>query len=211
MSEKEILSRIETLKKYISESADSDPRDAYEIRHWKMEIADLENSLSTIRDKKNSPEPWLRASIEITKPIVLIDMDGVICNFDKRAKELEAKGVKRHSLFRHPEAYKDLEPIEGAIDAWISLQEKYETYILSTPPWSNPDAWAEKRSWVQRYLGDTSKKKLILCHNKGLVKGNFLIDDRIANGVADFEGEHIHFGQNPFQGWKEVLRYLRVK
>jgi 5'(3')-deoxyribonucleotidase len=211
MSEKEILSRIETLKKYISESSDSDPRDAYEIRHWKMEIADLENALSTIRNKKNSPEPWLRASIEITKPIVLIDMDGVICNFDKRAKELEYRGVKRHSLFRHPEAYKDLEPIEGAIDAWIALQEKYETYILSTPPWSNPDAWAEKRSWVQRYLGDTAKKKLILCHNKGLVKGNFLIDDRIANGVADFEGEHIHFGQNQFQGWKEVLTYLGVK
>jgi 5'(3')-deoxyribonucleotidase len=57
-------------------------------------------------------------------------------------------------------------------------------------------------------LGDTSKKKLILCHNKGLVKGDFLIDDRIANGVADFSGEHIHFGQDKFPGWKEVMTYL---
>jgi len=39
-------------------------------------------------------QPWLRASIKITKPIVLIDMDGVICDFDKRAKELEAQGIK---------------------------------------------------------------------------------------------------------------------
>jgi hypothetical protein len=153
-------------------------------------------------------QPWLRASIKITKPIVLIDMDGVICDFDKRAKELELQGVKGQSLFKHPSAYKDLEPIEGAIDAWHTLQDKYETYILSTPPWSNPDAWAEKRMWVETHLGKSANKKLILCHNKGLVKGDFLIDDRIANGVADFEGEHIHFADAKFPGWKEVLDYL---
>jgi 5'(3')-deoxyribonucleotidase len=155
-------------------------------------------------------QPWLRGSIKITKPIVLIDMDGVICDFDKRAKELEMQGIKGQSLFKHPSAYKDLEPIEGAIDAWHALQDKYETYILSTPPWSNPDAWAEKRMWVQQYLGDSAKKKLILCHNKGLVIGDYLIDDRIANGVADFKGEHIHFGNEKFPGWKETLIHLEI-
>ena len=155
-------------------------------------------------------QPWLRGSIKITKPIVLIDLDGVICDFDKRAKELEAQGVKGQSLFKHPSAYKDLEPIEGAIDAWHALQDKYETYILSTPPWSNPDAWAEKRMWVQQYLGDSAKKKLILCHNKGLVIGDYLIDDRIANGVADFKGEHIHFADPKFPGWRDVLIHLGI-
>jgi 5'(3')-deoxyribonucleotidase len=153
---------------------------------------------------------YLRASIPITKPIVLIDMDGVICDFDKRAAELEAVGIRGTKLFKHPDAYRDLEPIEGAIEAWHALQEKYETYILSTPPWSNPDAWAEKRRWVETHLGVSAKKKLILCHHKGLVRGDFLIDDRIANGVADFGGEHIHFG-TAFTGWKEVLNYLGIK
>lgn len=156
-------------------------------------------------------KPWLRASIPITKPVIMIDMDGVICDFDKRVKELELRGIKSQSLFKHPEAYKDLEPIEGAISAWARLQDKYETYILSTPPWSNPDAWAEKRIWVEKYLGSTAKKKLILCHNKGLVRGDFLIDDRIANGVADFGGEHIHFGTERFPGWADVLIYLGIK
>jgi 5'(3')-deoxyribonucleotidase len=156
-------------------------------------------------------KPWLRGSIKITKPIVLIDMDGVICDFDKRAKELEAQGIKGSSLFKHPDAYKDLEPIEGAIDAWAALQDKYETYILSTPPWSNPEGWSEKRIWVQKYLGDSAKKKLILCHNKGLVKGDYLIDDRIANGVADFEGEHLHFATEKFPGWESILEYLGIK
>jgi len=151
---------------------------------------------------------YLRASIPITKPIVLIDLDGVLCDFDKRAKELAEQGIKGPKLFSHPTAYKDLEPIEGSIDAWEALQEKYETYILSTPPWSNPDAWAEKRKWVHEYFGKSAHKKLILSHHKGLIKGDYLIDDRIANGVADFEGEHIHFGESKFPTWKEVLNYL---
>jgi len=151
---------------------------------------------------------FLRASIPTDKPIVLIDMDGVLCDFDKRKKELEAQGVKGASLFKHPTAYKDLEPIEGAIEAWNLLQEKYETYVLSTPAWSNPDSWAEKRKWVETYLGKTAHKKLILCHHKGLVKGDYLIDDRIANGVADFTGEHIHFGTMDYPTWKEILERL---
>ena len=154
---------------------------------------------------------YLRANILITKPIVLIDMDGVLADFDKRAQELEAQGIRGTKLFKHPEAYKNLEPIEGAIEAWHALQEKYETYILSTPPWSNPDAWAEKRRWVEEHLGKSVNKKLILCHHKGLVRGDFLIDDRIANGVADFGGEHIHFANEKFPTWKEVLEYLGVK
>jgi 5'(3')-deoxyribonucleotidase len=138
-------------------------------------------------------------------------MDGVLCDFDKRAKELEVnEGIKGHKLFKHPSAYKDLEPIEVAIEAWHALQEKYETYILSTPPWSNPDAWSEKRKWVEEHLGKTSTKKLILCHNKGIVKGDFLIDDRIANGVADFEGKHIHFANEEYPTWSEVLQHLGV-
>ena len=154
---------------------------------------------------------YLRASIPITKPILLIDMDGVICDFDKRKKELEEKGFKGGSIFKHPEAYRDLEPIEGAIEAWHALQEKYETYVLSTPAWSNPESYSEKRIWVEKYLGKSAHKKLILGHHKGLVRGDFLIDDRIANGVADFGGEHIHFGTEKFLTWKDVLEYLGVK
>jgi 5'(3')-deoxyribonucleotidase len=153
---------------------------------------------------------WMRARIEITKPILLFDMDGVICDFSKRANELEDMGIKGSKLFSHPTAYKDLEPITGAIEAWHALQEKYETYILSTPPWSNPDAWGEKRRWVEQHLGKSAHKKLILCHNKGIVRGDFLIDDRIANGVADFQGEHIHFATAQYPDWNSVLIRLGV-
>lgn len=155
-------------------------------------------------------QPWMRASLKTDKPILLIDMDGVITNFDKRVEELNAKGIKGTKLFQHEDAYKDLEPIEGAVEAWQILQTKYDTYILSTPAWSNPNSWSEKRIWVQKYLGDSAKKKLILCHNKGLVKGDYLIDDRVANGVADFTGKLILFGSPEFPNWKQVLIYLKA-
>lgn len=151
-----------------------------------------------------------RATLKTSKKVVLVDMDGVLCDFDKRVAELEKEGIKGHKLFSHPSAYKDLEPIEGATEAWNRLQPKFDVYILSTPPWSNPDAWAEKRLWVEKYLGETAHKKLILSHNKGLVKGDYLIDDRIANGVSDFEGFHIHFGRTQFENWKKILEFLKV-
>jgi len=151
-----------------------------------------------------------RASLKSHKPTLFIDIDGVLCDFEKRKEELEAKGFKGSSIFKHPDAYRELEPIEGAIEAWQKLQEKYDTYVLSTPPWSNPDAWAEKRKWVEKYLGKSAKKKLILSHNKGFFHGFALIDDRVANGVADFQGDHIHFGTHKFPDWKSVLLYLEV-
>ena len=153
-------------------------------------------------------EKWMRPSLKTDKPVLLIDLDGVLCDFDTRKKEFEKLGFKDSKLWTHPTLYKDLNPIAGAIESWRKLQEKYDTYILSTPPWSSPDAWKEKRIWVEKYLGKSAKKKLVLSHNKGLLKGDFLIDDRIAHGVADFEGKHIHFGTPEFPGWSDVLKYL---
>jgi 5'-nucleotidase len=155
-------------------------------------------------------KPWMRANIKITKPLVYFDMDGVLCNFDKRQKELIESGLNPHKAQNSPLAFKDLEPIHGALEAWNTMQEKYETYVLSTAMWSNTHAWTEKRIWVEKYLGKSAHKKLILSHHKGLLLGDYLIDDRIANGVGDFKGEHIHFGSEKFPHWDSVLKYLNV-
>lgn len=154
---------------------------------------------------------YLRASLKTEKPVIYFDMDGVLCDFDKRHEELVLSGMSKHRAFNHELAFRDLDPIEGAIEAWDELQEKYDTYILSTAMWNNINAWSDKREWVEKYLGKSANKKLILSHNKGLLKGKYLIDDRIANGVADFEGEHIHFGSEKFPNWKIVLNYLLKK
>jgi len=38
--------------------------------------------------------------------------------------------------------------------------------------------------------------------------GDYLIDDRTANGVDEFKGEHVHFGTAAFPDWDSVVSYL---
>ena len=107
-----------------------------------------------------------------------------------------------------PGFFGDLRPIEGALEAFEKLSERYEVYILSTAPWGNPSAWIDKLRWVKRHLPEVGYKRLILSHNKHLNRGDYLIDDRKANGAGEFAGEHIHFGQEPYTDWEAVLKYL---
>ena len=104
-----------------------------------------------------------------------------------------------------------MKPVEGAIEAYQELTRHFEVYILSTAPWNNPSAWPDKLLWVKKYLGGLAYKRLILSHNKHLDDGDFLIDDRTANGADKFMGEHIHFLGEKFKNWDDVLNYLIAK
>ena len=88
------------------------------------------------------------------------------------------------------------------------VKKKFDTYLLSTAPWENSSAWADKNEWVKRYMGKSAYKRLIISQNKHLNIGDYLIDDRTANGVGQFRGEYIHFGSEKFPDWNSVLAYL---
>ena len=60
----------------------------------------------------------------------------------------------------------------------------------------------------KKYLGDVAHKRLILSHHKNLNVGDFLVDDRTANGASSFQGKHIHFGSNEFPDWESVCKFL---
>ena len=74
--------------------------------------------------------------------------------------------------------------------------------------------------WIQHYfkndettalkdpLGNPLWKRLILSHHTHLNQGDFLVDDRTANGADRFNGEHIHFGQERWPDWETILKYL---
>lgn len=158
-----------------------------------------------MRKKKD----YLRPTLKTNKPIILIDLDGVLANFDKRKNELISQGICReYNVHRHPNIFNEIDPIPGAIDAWNWIQKYFDAYICSSPAWSNPDSYKQKREWVETHLGESAKKRLILTHNKGIIKRDILIDDRIANGVADFEGTFIQFGTKKFPDWNCVYSYL---
>lgn len=110
-----------------------------------------------------------------------------------------------------PGLFSLMDPMPGALDAFHSLCETYDVFILSTAPWHNPSAWSDKLLWVQRHLGEKAKKRLILTHRKDLVHGDYLVDDRDRNGAAEFRGRLLRFGSGDFPDWAAVLRYLDDK
>jgi 5'(3')-deoxyribonucleotidase len=142
--------------------------------------------------------------------ILYVDMDNVLVDFPSAFKHFEDDFLEQHPNNRDdiPGIFSLMEPLDGAVDAYQKLSEKFDTYILSTAPWDNPSAWSDKVVWVKKHLGDSAHKRLILSHNKNLNHGDYLIDDRLKNGAAEFKGEHIHFGQKPFLDWQAVLDYL---
>lgn len=152
--------------------------------------------------------------------IVYVDLDGVIADFDGKCNKIRPDLLKmtgdavfeiKDEMQKEPHFYADLQPIAGAIPAVIELSNLFDVYILSTASWGNVTSWTDKRLWVERHFGKIMEKKLILSHNKGLLRGKFLIDDRIRNGVENFQGEHIHFGTADFPDWNSVLTYLLQK
>jgi 5'(3')-deoxyribonucleotidase len=161
----------------------------------------------------------------IKRPILHVDMDGVVADFKKavalidptldigdhpyeyarREKELEDLCAKNPNIFH------DLEPIDGAIDGVSKLAEMYDIFFLSTPMWSLPESYTGKRIWIERHFPIIGVKKLILTHFKNQILGDYLIDDRLKNGASGYSGEHVHFGSEKFPNWEHVVGYLMTR
>jgi len=135
-----------------------------------------------------------------TTKTLYIDMDGVLVDLQSN---LDKQGW-------HQNVFKDPPAITGAIEAFTKLCEsdKYDVYILSTAPWNIPNSWTQKRLWVSKYLGKNAYKRLILCNHKNLLRGDYLIDDRTANGAGEFDGELIQFATDKHPDWQTVIKYL---
>ena len=146
----------------------------------------------------------------MTKKILYIDMDDVLVDFKTGidACEDQVKGEYEGRFDEVPHIFGKMRPMPDAIESFNLLAEYYDVFILSTSPWENPSAWHDKVIWVQKYLGKSAYKRLILTHYKNLNKGDYLIDDRTKNGADKFEGELILFGSEQYPDWAAVCRKL---
>jgi len=155
------------------------------------------------------------------KKILFIDMDGVLVNLEESIIDYKSKHHYNEQYQKHPDTipgiFRNPPPIEGAIEAVKKLEEsgKYDMYIATAAPWNNPDSSTDKRFWIEKHFKKLFKRKLIISHNKNLLMGDYLIDDRTANGAGEFKGELLGFGINYENGkineypdWEAILEKL---
>lgn len=158
-------------------------------------------------------ERFLKGITKEEKMIVYVDLDNTLVDFMSGVRKCSAEEVEKYGktddLDDIPDVFAKMEPIEGAIEGFQFLAKHFDTYILSTAPWNNPSAWCDKLEWVKKHLGDAAYKRLILTHHKDLNRGDYLIDDSVKNGVAEFRGTHIHFGSPDFPNWKAVTEFFK--
>ena len=137
------------------------------------------------------------------KKIIYIDMDGVISDFNKAAKQ----GGYTH----RPDLkvnYRTLDLIPVARSALIRLNHDFDIFIATTPPWSRPDVWTHKREWIGEHF-PWLKRKMILTHRKDLLIGDILIDDSRWRGQPDFQGNWLWFGTaQRCKDWPSTLELI---
>ena len=159
------------------------------------------------------------------KKILYIDMDGVIADFDialevydseinnfNHQNDLIQAEIRSRKVDviceKNDDFFYRIPIINGAIETINKLFEIFDVYFLSTPMWNVPQSYIGKRIWIEEHFGELASKRLILTHRKDLNIGEFLIDDRLCNGVENFKGTHIHFGTKDFPDWETTFRYL---
>jgi 5'-nucleotidase len=96
-----------------------------------------------------------------------------------------------------PGFYVDLEPIDGAAEALNAMIDAgHVVFLCSTPDSTNATCPSDKRDWAEKHLGRGWGRRLILSHDKTLIRGDYLIDDKpVITGELVPEWEHVLFDQ----------------
>jgi len=145
--------------------------------------------------------------------VIYVDMDDVLCNYAKAHQQ----ALLNFPTMIYPQSqygfFSNLDPMDGAIESFNNLlaAPNVEPYILTAPSIENPLCYTEKRVWIEKHFGIEVTSKLIICANKGLLRGDILIDDWIhGRGQENFIGELIEFGSTSFPSWSFINEYLEL-
>ena len=142
---------------------------------------------------------------------IFIDLDDTLCDYSGA----HAAALARCPHIAYPQSqvdfYRALAPLPGSLEGVARLRGdgRHEVWILSAPSICNPLSYMEKRLWVSDHLGNWGAERLILCPDKSLCIGDYLVDDRTeGRGQERFGGELVPFGGVDFPNWAAVTAYL---
>lgn len=145
--------------------------------------------------------------------LVYIDMDDTLADFN--GSQAFSKGFDVAQMYE-PGFFRSLKPTDGSqVAVRQLLRIGYDVQILSQPVAESAHSYSEKVEWIGMHFPDLINK-INLTQDKGLFKGDFLIDDNSAKWKEKFEangGEFIHFDHlsNHRISWNIIVQYLREK
>lgn len=148
----------------------------------------------------------------MTKKIVYIDMDDTIADF-MRAPVFVTYGKFDVAEMFEPGFFLSLKPIEGALVAVRQIiRMGYDVQILSQPVAESAHSYSEKVQWIGQHFPELIGK-INLTQDKGLFKGDYLIDDNEPKWKAKFEangGKFLTFDHhNPKTSWILIVDKLK--
>lgn len=140
---------------------------------------------------------------------LLIDMDGVIADFERgildffRAKHPnesyiplkerrnfkagddyeklnpDFKGIIR-DIYTSQGFYFSLQPIEGSLEALSEIEELgIQAFICTSPLSEYKNCVVEKYCWIDKYLGKDWVRRVVMTKDKTLIRADILIDDKL--------------------------------
>ena len=158
---------------------------------------------------------YREAAMQMAAPIVLVDMDGVLVDWDagflaawagrstvdrsqsyamEECVPPELKEAAR-AVFHAPGFFRGLPPMAGGVEAVRELARLgYRVYLCTAPVLTSSHCAGEKFEWVRAHLGTEWVGRIILTSDKTAVRGDVLIDDKARiTGAHHPVWQHLRF------------------
>jgi 5'-nucleotidase len=142
---------------------------------------------------------YRKTSFTLSPPTILIDMDGVLVDWDKgflkewgdrpmglrnkyEMEQCVGEGYSEEakSVFYQKGFFFNLPPMAGSLEALHAIVSRGYDVKICTRPILSPYCVQEKYAWVEKYLGSQWMEKIVMTSDKTIVIGSLLIDDHPA-------------------------------
>lgn len=177
--------------------------------------------------------------MEQEKARVIVDMDEVIADpmgdmiiwykkeyglevdYDKMIGGSWLKGFpeQHHALVRErllsPGFFRNLSVMKDAVEVLRAINDRYELFIVSAAT-EFPNSLREKYDWLEEHFPFITWRQLVLCGDKRLIHGDYMIDDHVRN-LKHFNGKKLLYTSahnlniteyERLNNWEEAAKYF---
>lgn len=127
--------------------------------------------------------------------------------FPEQHQQMIWERLLRPGFFRHLPVMKD------SVEVIRDLNDKYEVFIVSAAI-EFPNSLKDKLDWLGEHFPFLTWKQIVLCGDKKIVQGDFMIDDHVRN-LDTFNGKKYLFstphnlditGYRRLDSWQEAAK-----